>query len=272
MLLDCGESTQSQMRFYRQKMQAFSTIFISHLHGDHLFGLPGLLSSMHLCGRTEPVTVYAPKGIKAALDLLFEVSGTHLQYELNYVELDFDKPTQVFENDKCKVMAFPLVHSVPTYGFIFEEQEPLPKLRFDARQRYQLTPPECRDIKLGADYVTADGELIPNSDLVLPPRSPRRYAYCCDTAYDESIIEQVKGVELLCMESTFDRTRTDLAADKGHCTTVQAALLAQKAQVGQLLLTHFSARYKQVEGLLEEAVSVFPNTIAADDGVVVEVE
>lgn len=271
MLVDCGEATQSQMRAFRQKMQAFSTIFISHLHGDHLFGLPGLLSSMHLCGRTEPVTVYAPKGIKAALELLFEVSGTHLTYELTFVEMDFDTPTLIFENEKCKVTAFPLFHSVPTYGFLFEEQQPRPNIRHDMRTMLQLTPLECREIKMGADYITADGELIPNSELVHPARRPLRYAYCCDTAYDESLIPIVKDVDLLCMESTFDRTRVDLAGDKRHCTTVQAAELAQKADVGQLMLTHFSARYKIATMLIEEAQSVFPNTFAAEDGLMVQV-
>ena len=224
MLLDCGENTQTQLRVYHQKMQGISDICITHLHGDHFFGLPGLVSSMHLCGRTQPVNVYAPVGIREAMDLLMKVSGSHIGFELNYHELSFGEGMEMlFENGLCRVYAFPLVHSVPTYGYLVEEK----------------------------------------------PRGknpPRRFAYCTDTTYTSSILPFIEGVNLLCMESTFDKSFSSVAQEKLHCTTEMAATMAQQAHVAQLLLTHISARFKEPQKLLDEAQEVFPNTLIAADG------
>lgn len=223
-LFDCGENTQTQLRVYHQKMQGISQICITHLHGDHFFGLPGLLSSMHLCGRTQPVEVYAPAGIRQAMELFLEVSGSHIDFDLTYHELSFTEGMEMlFESELCRVYAFPLVHSVPTYGYLVEEK---PR---------------------GAN-------------------PPRRYAYCSDTTYTESILPYIEGVNLLCMESTFDRGFTSVAEEKLHCTTVMAATMAEKAHAKRLLLTHISARFKEPEKLLEEARTVFPNTEIAADG------
>lgn len=270
MLLDCGESTQNQLRAYHQKMQSLGHIFISHLHGDHLFGLPGLLSTMHLCGRTEPVTIYAPKGLRPVLELLFEVSGTHLDYELVFVDLE-GGGGEILRNDKCVVKAFPIHHSMPCYGFLFEENIPYLNLRKEAREQYGLTPIDIVRIKRGEDYVAVDGTVIPNEELTLPKRKALRYAYCCDTSYNEDLVPYVRGVDLLCLESTFDKTRADLAEQKQHCTAEQAGLLARQAGVGRLLLTHFSARYSDSRVLVEEAQTQFGNVTAADDGMCVEV-
>lgn len=266
MLVDCGEGTQNQIRAFHQKMQAFSTIFISHLHGDHWFGLPGLLSSMHLCGRTEPVTVFAPKGIKELLERIFEVSGSHLGYELTVNEIAPDGPEVIFENGKCKVTAFPLLHSVPTYGFLFEEQPPLLNLRKDVRARYGLSDTDCRRVKLGYDVEGADGTVILNELLTKPRKLPRSYAYCCDTAYSEQLLDTITGATMLCIESTFDKSLESLASLRQHCTAAQAAQLARQAGVKQLLLTHFSARYKDLDLLLDEARTIFPDTFPANDG------
>lgn len=225
-LLDCGESTQEQMRRYHQKMQATSLILISHLHGDHVFGLPGLLSSMHLCGRTEPVDIVSPPGLKDGLIPLFEYTGNHLQYEVRYHELVSDQPQVVFSNEKCEVKAFPLCHSVPTYGYLIEEKTRKTEVSYE----------------LG------------------------KYAYCCDTAYLESIIPIIEGVDLLCMESTYASDCNEQAARWLHCTAAQAATIASKANVGKLMLTHFSARYKSLSALQEEACAIFPNTILAEEG------
>ena len=223
-LLDCGENTQTQLRVYHQRMQAISHIFITHLHGDHFFGLPGLVSSMHLCGRKEPLDVYAPAGVRAAMELLMQTSGSHLDYELRYHEIALDEGIELlFENNLCRVSAFPLLHSVPTYGYLIEEK---PR---------------------GKNPV-------------------RRYAYCTDTGYTESFLPYIEGVNLLCMESTFNNAFASVATEKLHCTTSMAATLAQKAHVGELLLTHISARFKEPELLLAEAQAVFPNTIIASDG------
>ena len=223
-LLDCGENTQTQLRVYHQRMQSVSQIFITHLHGDHFFGLPGLVSSMHLCGRKEPLDIYAPVGVRAAMELLMQTSGSHLDYELRYHEIALDEGIELlFENNLCRVSAFPLLHSVPTYGYLIKEK---PR---------------------GKNPV-------------------RRYAYCTDTGYTESFLPYIEGVNLLCIESTFNNAFASVATEKLHCTTSMAATLAKKAHVGELLLTHISARFKEPELLLAEAQAVFPNTMMAADG------
>lgn len=230
-LLDCGEATQTQIRVYHQRLQSFSHIFLTHLHGDHFFGLPGLVSSMHLCGRTEPLDIYAPAGVQHAMDTFLAAAGSHLNYEIRYHELDFAEGCRVlFENRLCRVSAFPLVHSVPTYGYLVEE--------------------------------------IPRGSLLNPQpgRRTRRYAYCTDTAYTEDIIPYIEGANLLCMESTFDDAFAPIAAEKLHSTSRQAATLALKAGVQQLMLTHISARFKDPSVLLAQAQEVFPATLLAADG------
>lgn len=226
LLIDCGEGTQGQIRASHHRLQAFSVICISHLHGDHFFGLPGLLSTMHLCGRTEPVTLIGPKGLKEALTTMLHYSGCFLKYELIFRELTMEEcrggSIEVFANAHCKVSAFGLRHSIETFGYMIEE--------------------------------------VPRNE------SPaRRYAYCCDTGYFDELAEMVRGVELLCVESTFADDYHAVAAEKQHCTAAQAALLAQKADVGRLLLTHFSNRYKDLSVLLDEARPIFPETLAALD-------
>ena len=271
MLIDCGESSQNQLRQYHVKMQSIHTIFLSHLHGDHFFGLPGLLSTMHLCGRVEPLMVYGPPGIKESLELLFKVSGTELRYELSVVELNFDEMRTIHEEKSFFVKAFPLHHSVPTYGYIFEEKPPLLNLRKGIRDRYGLTHDDCLRIKQGQDLQLPDGTTVPNVELTMPPRLPRRYAYCCDTAFSDDLIEAVRGVDLLCTESTFDNAFLSLAEERCHLTAAQAATLARQAGVGHLMLTHFSQRYKDIDVLLNEARDIFPETFAANDGLLYEI-
>lgn len=228
LLLDCGEGTQYQIRAFRQKLQSIQLICISHLHGDHFFGLPGLLATLHLCGRTLPVTVIAPQGIKQALDTMLALSSTRLDYELRIIELSHTDKQLVFTSPRCQVSAFPIWHSVPTYGYIIEEQ----------------------------------------------PRSqsrPRRMAYCSDTGYHEELADYVRDVDLLCLESTFADDMLSVAEEKQHLTASQAAQIAQKAQVGQLLLTHFSARYSETDIFLQQASSVFPHVVLAEDGLVIPI-
>ena len=265
-LVDCGESTQNQLRQYHQKFQAIKTIFISHLHGDHFFGLPGLLSTMHLCGRTEPLTVYAPKGAKEAIELLFQVSATNVNYELNLVDIDIESPSVIHSEKGFTVTAFPLHHSVTTYGFLFREEPPLLNLRHKVREQYNMTNDDCVRVKNGEDLTLADGTVVPNGELTLPRRMPRSYAYCCDTAYDETLVPILEGADLLCLESTFDTAFSAMAEERCHLTAAQAATLASKAGVRQLLLTHFSARYKEIEPLMGEATAIFANTLCAADG------
>ncbi len=266
LLVDCGESTQNQLRHFHQKIQSIKTVFISHLHGDHFFGLPGLLSTMHLCGRTEPVKVFAPTGAKASLNTLFDVSGTELRYELDVEEMDFEGVRIIYRGKGFKVKSFPMQHSIPTYGFLFEEDEPLFNLRKNVKEKYNMTYDQCMRVKEGEDLVLETGEVVANAELTLPRRMPRRYAYCCDTAYDERLVEIISGVDLLCMDSTFDTAFLALAEERCHCTAAQAASIALQAGVRELMLTHFSARYKETGPLLEEARAVFPETFCASDG------
>lgn len=227
-LLDCGEGTQNQLRAYHQKMQGINIICLTHLHGDHFFGLPGFLTTQHLCGRTEAVDIVAPLGVKAAMDPLLELSGSHVDYEVRYTELSGEGLQQVYDNNKCRIYAFPLLHSVPTYGYLIEEK---PRGKNPAR----------------------------------------RYAYCCDTGYTETFLPYIQGVDLLCMDCTFANDFTTVANEKLHCTAAQAATIAAKAGAHQLLLTHFSARYKTLDLLLQQACEVFPNSLLASDGLPVEI-
>lgn len=274
MLVDCGESTQNQIRHYRQKMQSFGTIFISHLHGDHIFGLPGLLSTMHLGGRKEPVDIFSPKGLKEALTPLFELSGSDFDFEIKYHEIENDEPVakEIFHNNHCTVKAFPLYHSIPCFGFIFEEYMPYFQLKQGVAQQYNMSSADIRMVKQGRDYTTEEGIVIPNNELVLPKREPIRYAYCCDTSYNDSLVDIVRGVDLLCVEGTFDKSMEQRALETGHCTTRQAAQLARNAQCGNLLLTHFSARYRDLQPLYDDALEVFPRTLMAEDGLALDLD
>lgn len=232
LLIDCAEGTQDRIRQHHLKLQSISTIVISHLHGDHFFGLPGLLSTMHLCGRTELVTIVAPKGAKQVIETIFELTGNHIEYPIDWHEMDFEEGEQrVFENNKCTVDAFRIDHSVPTYGF-----------------RIATVP---------SPYAT--------------DKSPLIYAYCCDTAYDEAILPHIAGAGLLCLECTFANELAELAEQRKHLTAGQAGLLAQKARVKQLLLTHLSARYKEPDVLLQQAREEFAESIIATDGMRMEI-
>lgn len=225
LLIDCAEGTQDRIRYHHLKLQSLSTIVISHLHGDHFFGLPGLLSTMHLCGRTEPVTIVAPKGAKEVIETIFDLTGNHIEYPIEWTEMDFEEGEQrVIENGKCTVDAFRIDHTVPTYGF-----------------------------------------------RVTTKHTPLTYAYCCDTAYDESILPHIAGVDLLCLECTFANELSDLAEQRKHLTAGQAGLMAQKAGARQLLLTHLSARYKEPDVLLQQACEEFANSIMATDGMRMEI-
>lgn len=229
LLIDCAEGTQDRIRYTHLKLQSIGTIIISHLHGDHFFGLPGLLSTMHLCGRTEAITIVAPEGAREVIETTFRLTGNHIEYPIEWVEMDFsDGEQRVVENKKCTVDAFRIVHTVPTYGFRISE--------------------------------------IPRST-----HAPRVYAYCCDTAYTETLVPHVQGVDLLCLECTFGNELADLAEQRQHLTAGQAGRLARLADVKQLLLSHISARYREPEILLQQAKEEFANCLLATDGMKIEV-
>ena len=257
MLLDCAEGTQDRIRQHHLKLQSLGTILISHLHGDHFFGLPGLLSTMHLCGRTEPVTVVAPKGARQVIETTFDLTGNHIGYPINFVEMDFAEGLhRVFESPRCTVDAFPILHSVPTYGFRITEVPRSGERRVESGERR-------------AENKLAQSSALHSSLSTL--RSPRVYTYCCDTEYNESLVPYMQGADLLCLECTFADDLADLARQRQHLTAGQAGQLAAQAQPKQLLLTHISARYHEPDLLLQQATAHFPDTTVATDGLVVEV-
>jgi ribonuclease Z len=240
-LIDCAEGTQLQIRKFHIRFQRIQRIFISHLHGDHFFGLIGLVNTLHLLGRKEELHLYGPPLLKEIIDLQLQASTTTLNYPLFFHPLIFTGLEKIFEDEKITVHSFPLVHSVPTCGFLFTEKKKPRKIR-------------------------KEKEIV--AKLEIPARS---YAYCSDTAYTEDIIPFIKNCNLLYHETTFMNDRAESAREKLHSTTKDAATLALKANVSKLIIGHFSARYDVLEPLLEEARSVFPNTILAEDGLKIEI-
>lgn len=264
-LIDCGEGTQMQLRRYNIKFQRINHIFISHLHGDHFFGLIGLISSMHLNGRTEPLNIYSFPKLQEIIEIQLEASHTHLNYPLIFNPLTWDTKI-IYDDEHQYVKTFPLNHSVPAVGFVFTEKPGLKKIKKTFLKKEDVSIDEIKKIKAGADFYGKNGKFYPNTAMTINPPKPRSFAYCCDTKYDESIIEHIKEATLLYHEASFGEEMKDIAEEKLHSTARQAATIALKADVKQLMIGHFSARYKQADDLLLEATAVFPSTIAAEDG------
>ncbi|MDD3739326.1 MAG: ribonuclease Z [Lentimicrobiaceae bacterium] len=266
-LFDCGEGTQITLRKLKISFNKINNIFISHLHGDHYFGLVGLLSSMHLMGRTNPITVYAPPQLKDIIKIQFAASETVLTYEINFVDTNVSGVNTLYENKRIVIKSFPVKHSIPTTGFIILEKPSKRRLKKNVVQTMQIPISEIGNIKNGKDIVL-NGKLIKNEDITLNPKLPRSYAYSADTMYCEDIIPVISNVSLLYHETTFARELDEAAKSKFHSTTIDAATIALKANVKQLLIGHFSARYEteDLEHLLKEAKTVFENTVLAIDG------
>jgi ribonuclease Z len=265
-LIDCGEATQIQLRKFRAKFQAIDHLLISHLHGDHFFGLPGLISSMHLLGRKQPLNVYCPKELKEIMDVIVRVSDTRLNFPINWIFTSNHCPQLIFEDQKVLVYSFPLKHRIFCTGFLFREK-PLPrKIDKSILEKLNISFADILRLKAGSDVMNQDGILIKNADATIDPLPPRSYAYCSDTIYHEELAEIVKDVDLLYHESTFLEDHKERAAKTFHTTAKQAAALAAKARAGTLLLGHFSARYTDLQAFLREAGEVFANCVLATDG------
>lgn len=272
-LVDCGEGTQIQLRRFHYKFQKIKHIFISHLHGDHFFGLIGLISTLQLLGRKDELHVYANGQLEEIINLQLKVSGTVLSYPFFFHPTGAQKPQIIYEDADRFVKSFPLNHSVPTTGFLFCEKEKPRKMKKEFLAAENVPVAEIIKIKAGADYVNPAGKLFKNDDTTISPPKARKFAYCSDTAYFEPVVPEVRDVEMLYHEATFKSDMGQVARDKFHSTAAQAATIAKKANVGGLVIGHFSARYKNdVLGLLDEAVAIFPNTHLAEDGKVFEVE
>lgn len=265
-LIDCGEATQIQLRRFRCKFQKIDHIFISHLHGDHFLGLPGLLASMHLLGRKQKLTIYGPAALEEIIGLINSQSETQLNYPIAFVHTSDDGLHKLFEDNKVEVYSFPLKHRIPTTGFLFREK-PLPRnIDKYKLEKYKVSLADIYKLKKGEDVTSEEGKLIRNEDLTLPPYPARSYAFCSDTIFHESLAELIKGVDLLYHESTFLEDKKDRAKATFHSTAKQAATMAALAGAKQLVLGHFSARYDQLEPFIEEAGPVFGQVMLATEG------
>lgn len=265
-LVDCGEGTQVELRRNKIKFGRIEHIFISHLHGDHLYGLIGLISSFTLLNRTADLHVYGPKGIKEIILIQLRYSNSYTGYNLYFHELESKQSELVFEDEKVTVHTIPLKHRVYTNGYLFREKIGLRKVNAVAAEEYGIEKVYYRNIALGKDIALDDGRVVSNPELTFEPEPPKSYAFCSDTIYNEEIIDLVKGVDVMYHESTFLESEAGLAAKTMHATAIQAATIAKLADVKTLLLGHYSTRYDSIEKFRQEANTVFGNVLLADDG------
>ena len=260
-LIDCGEGTQVQMRRAKAKFSKINHIFISHLHGDHCFGLPGLISSFRLLGRETPLHIYGPKGIKEMLDTIFRLSETNKGFELVYHELTSKKSKLIFEDNKVEVFTIPLDHRIYCNGYLFKEKPKDRHLNMQEIVKYpEIETCDYHLLKKGKDFVLSDGFVLKNENLTKDPNPSVSYAFCSDTRYNESIIPIIEGVDVLYHEATFLHELKEMADYTGHTTALEAATIAQKAKVGKLILGHFSNRYLDVSVFKKEAEPIFAPT------------
>ena len=265
-LIDCAEGTQVQLRKSKIKFSKINHIFISHLHGDHFYGLIGLISTFMLLNRENDLNIYGPKGIKEIILLQLRASDSYSGYNLYFHELTSKESVTVFEDEKVIVKTIPLSHRIYTNGFLFQEKNIERKLNFETIENYNIDKVYFNKIKFGGDITIEDGTVIPNSELSFPPLPVKSYAYCSDTKYDEKIIPIIQNVDYLYHESTFLESEEALSEKTMHSTAKQAATIASKAQVKNLILGHYSTRYSSIELFKEEAQTIFPEVFLAEDG------
>lgn len=266
-LIDCGEGTQVQLRKNKIKFSKINHIFISHLHGDHLYGLIGTISTFSLLGRTTDLHIYGPKGIKELILLQLKLTESWTTYSLFFHELESKESEVVFEDNKVIVKTIPLKHRVYTNGFLFQEKPAERKLNVEAVQQYDIHVAYYQKIKNGGNVTLDDGTVIENEKLTFDPEPTKSYAFCSDTVYNEEIIPIIANTDILYHESTFLDSEARLAEKTLHSTSKEAATIALKANVKQLILGHYSTRYDGIERFKEEAETIFPNVLLGDDGV-----
>ncbi len=267
-LVDCGEGTQMQLRKFRFKFQRINHIFISHLHGDHYLGLMGLISSMHLLGRSKELHLYAPPQIREILEVQFRASETRLSFEIVYHNSLVSEKTLLLEDRTLEVYGFPLKHRIPTTGYLFIEKERKRKMEKDTIRRYALSVEEIIALKNNQDVNREGGDVLRSKELTSQPVPARSYAFCSDTALDQKVIESVAACNLLYHEATFLHELATRAKETFHSTAAQAGEVAKQAKVCQLVIGHFSSRYTDEKPLLDEARSRFPNVLLAHEGLV----
>lgn len=268
-LIDCAEGTQIQLRKFKVKFQKIDVILISHLHGDHYFGLVGLISSMHLLGRDKKLLVVGPEALESLIRPQLEQGGHQLNFEIEFKALTYPCEDVVFEDKKVIIKAIPLLHRIPTHGYLVCEKSQKFKLNKLAFDEFKLKLEDIPQIKDGYDITLDNGTTIPNEKLVIQPHAPKKYAYCSDTKYTEKIIPLIQGVDLLYHEATFQEEHRDRAKQTYHSTAADAASIAKKAQVQNLLLGHFSSRYQELDQHQIEAEAIFSKVKLAEDGQII---
>ncbi len=271
-LIDCSEGTQIQMRRMKIPLMKINHIFISHFHGDHYLGLPGLLFTMHLLGRSNKLNIYSPPGLKEIIETHFGICNLKTSYSIIFNEIEKGGAT-IYEDASLKIDTISMLHSIPAYGFLFNEKPLERNIKKKYVNKYNIPVDQILKIKAGASYTTPGGEVLSNEELTIAPPPQRRYAFCSDTGYTESFTDQIEGADTLYHEATFMKEFSELASEKLHSTTAEAATLALKAKVKKLIIGHYSARYDdtQLISYLNEAKAIFNNTYLAKEGKVFDV-
>lgn len=269
-LIDCGEGTQLSMRRSKISFNRLTAVFISHIHGDHCFGLIGMLSSFGLLGRTMPLAIYAPKELKPVLDMLLETFCNDFDYEIQFHAVDTTKHETIYEDRSLTVESVPLKHRLPCAGYIFREKATLPHIRRDMIDFYHIPVSQINNIKNGASWTDEEGNVVPNSRLTRPADKPRSYAYCSDTCYLPELHNILEGTTCIYHESTYATGDAEKAAKYFHSTAAQAALVARDAHAGRLLLGHYSSKYDNEQLLLDEAKAIFKDSELTYEGKIVE--
>lgn len=265
-LIDCGEATQMQLRKNKIKFSRIKQVFISHLHGDHYYGLIGLISTFQLVGRKEPLTIFGPKGIKDIINLQLEAGNVYRNYPLEFVELESDEPQRIYEDDKVTVDTIPLDHRIYCNGYLFRAKLGQRLIDVEAAQEADIDTAYFNRLKQGADVPNKHNIIISNASVTLEPHPPKSYAFCSDTQYFPQIVEQLEKVQVLYHESTFLESHKELSVLTKHSTAKEAATIAKAADVGTLILGHYSGRYKDLADFKTEAQELFSNVLLADDG------
>ncbi|RUA11970.1 MAG: ribonuclease Z [Flavobacteriia bacterium] len=272
-LIDCGEGTQLQLRKNKIKFSKIKHIFISHLHGDHFFGLIGLISTFSLLSRDKELHIYAPKGIKKIIEIQLQLTYSWLSYPLKFHELENKESELIFENERVTVHTIPLKHRIYTNGFLFREKPKERRINIEeVRKHPEIETCDYHNLKKGKDYTFSNGDILSNKEVTFDPPKPLSYAFCSDTAYYPDIVTQIKNIDLLYHESTFLEDRAELAKTTKHSTALQAAKIAEMAQVKKLLLGHFSSRYKDEDLFLKEARTIFKEVKLSHEGDVISIE
>ncbi len=270
-MIDCGEGTQIQVRRTKVHFTKIQAVFISHLHGDHCFGLFGMISTFGMTGRTAPLHIYAPKEFEEYFNLSMELFCKKLEFAVMFHPIETTETKVIYEDKSLTIESIPLEHRIPCCGFLFREKLTTPHIRRDMIDFYNIPISQINNIKAGANWTTTNGDIIMNSKLTIPADKPRSYAYCSDTRYMEQLYKNVANVDVLYHESTYTNEYKDRAKSYYHSTAEEAATVAKKANVGKLLLGHYSARYLNEDIILNEAKAIFPNSFLTNEGMVFDV-